>query len=1272
MGGSMRLAKKILTWSAGLLLLAVASLVLAYATAGDDLFRWAVRQLIEDRVERQVTVDGSFTVEPGWEPTLAVTDVWIENAPWAEKPELARVGRAEVQLALGPLLWGIVQLPRLVLHDVTLALERRPDGTGNWDIIVPTEEPFIPVMEQISIRNVTATYRDKESGRESGFRIAQLTRQRDPAGAGFIGTGEGDIDGTPFRLDGRFGSVEQALDPETPFPVTLSLDFAGLSGALEGSVLDLPQGEGFDLALSLEAPSISRTAADLALGDAPDGRATARTRVTGALTALALEDLRVEILETSGQFLRAEGSLADLTAGEGLDLSVDAALGPAALNLLPAPPETLRRLLAETEELELTGRVAGRLAAPAVEDLALRFVHDGAAALTAEGRLALAFDDGGPVPSALTAALALSLADPAPFEQALDTRLPELGAVDVTAALEPADDRILLTALTVEAPAFESLRLEASGPLARHADDGLAFEPDLKVSAALDRSAPLVELLLDPTRQPPAPEIDPARLELSDRDLVLAVQQALRDAGFDPGPPDGLMGPRTRAAIAAYQAEHALPVDRRPSRDLLAHLLGAGVRRPAFPGKAELDALVARLAPVAAEARLTHAAGAFRLDDLRVTLGAREALWLEAAGSLAAPRPGAEAPVEDLALAVRVAAASSRVLAPLLPPDLPEITGIEGRFDLQGVPAALSLSDASFEAKGPADLAVRATGGIERLSLLPAYATAGLAFALEARAPESARLLQIPELGLPELDPPEIGELRARATLSDPDGRLGLSALELSVGPADEPVARAAGRIGDLLGRKDVSLSGDFALPAAMLLELKMPAGAPALGSVEGRFGLSDQDGTLGIDALEVAVTGTDLLTLTGEGIFDDMPRYDRLRLEAALEVPDVPALARALGHEVAGVGSLAFEGQIAGSDEFFEADGLLRVGKTEITGTLEGNHLGDRPVLKARLWSPIVYLADFGQPPAADDEEKPLAPGDPRLFDEEPFELGVIRDYDLDLDIELDEIDGLHFDVDQARARIEVVDGLLTVDPLVFRFIGGSVDIRLGVDARRAPPEMRIRVVADDLDIGDFLAQIEGEVPLDGELDMIVEVQGSGESPHALASSLDGTVNLAVAEGHVQTGLLDLTVTNPVRWLFSRSARRGYSELNCLVVRFEIDDGTADDVNLMLDTRNVRAEGTGDMDFGDENLDIDVSPRAKRRRLIAIVTPFEIEGPMTGPSVIVSKRSGAKRAIGQILVSPINLLGSIFTLVSDRGRDADNACLQIREITRAPEDLPE
>ena len=39
------------------------------------------------------------------------------------------------------------------------------------------------------------------------------------------------------------------------------------------------------------------------------------------------------------------------------------------------------------------------------------------------------------------------------------------------------------------------------------------------------------------------------------------IQEALVAAGYDPGPVDGIDGPLTRAAIAAFQADRGLEVD---------------------------------------------------------------------------------------------------------------------------------------------------------------------------------------------------------------------------------------------------------------------------------------------------------------------------------------------------------------------------------------------------------------------------------------------------------------------------------------------------------------------------------------------------------------------------------------------------------------------------------------------------------------------------------------------------------------------------------------
>ena len=49
---------------------------------------------------------------------------------------------------------------------------------------------------------------------------------------------------------------------------------------------------------------------------------------------------------------------------------------------------------------------------------------------------------------------------------------------------------------------------------------------------------------------------------------IIELQKLLASAGYDPGPLDGAMGPRTRVAIEEYQRDHGLPVDGEPSRDL--------------------------------------------------------------------------------------------------------------------------------------------------------------------------------------------------------------------------------------------------------------------------------------------------------------------------------------------------------------------------------------------------------------------------------------------------------------------------------------------------------------------------------------------------------------------------------------------------------------------------------------------------------------------------------------------------------------------------------
>ena len=130
---------------------------------------------------------------------------------------------------------------------------------------------------------------------------------------------------------------------------------------------------------------------------------------------------------------------------------------------------------------------------------------------------------------------------------------------------------------------------------------------------------------------------------------------------------------------------------------------------------------------------------------------------------------------------------------------------------------------------------------------------------------------------------------------------------------------------------------------------------------------------------------------------------------------------------------------------------------------------------------------------------------------------------------------------------------------------------------------------------------------------------------------------------------------------MISSDARRGYAEVNCVIARFDVQDGVAQSTALVLDTPRVQALGGGTIDLGRETIDIEVSPRAKSRSVARLTTPFAIRGPLADPDVAVNTSGAVAREVGNIILKPVNILGSLLPLVSSGG-DEDSPCLALEQ----------
>jgi len=329
----------VVLWALGALLLSTLAAVIFLATADDDFYRWAMQKAIEGKIGNEIRVDGSFSFDVGLEPTLIVTDVSIENPPWANKKQMARADRVEIQIVLKELFSGTIQIPRLVVEHLDLYLETSADGENNWEVAgasseedatAAQEDLMYPLFEFVSLKDIAVTYVDRQSGQVTEILLDFLQTKQQSSDASIEIQGEGSFNRQPFKITGRFGAIEEALSAAAPYPLELTLQSSGLVIDLKGTVENLPEAEGFDTSLVLRIPSISQALETLNIEVPLAGIGEASARLRGNLGSLAVEDIVIEVIGPSGQELHAQGRLADLMQGQGLGLEFTGNLGPEA------------------------------------------------------------------------------------------------------------------------------------------------------------------------------------------------------------------------------------------------------------------------------------------------------------------------------------------------------------------------------------------------------------------------------------------------------------------------------------------------------------------------------------------------------------------------------------------------------------------------------------------------------------------------------------------------------------------------------------------------------------------------------------------------------------------------------------------------------------------------------------------------------------------------------------------------------------------------------
>ena len=546
---------------------------------------------------------------------------------------------------------------------------------------------------------------------------------------------------------------------------------------------------------------------------------------------------------------------------------------------------------------------------------------------------------------------------------------------------------------------------------------------------------------------------------------------------------------------------------------------------------------------------------------------------------------------------------------------------------------------------------------------------------LDASAKKNTYLNKYLKLNLPEL-----GAVQARMRIRGGMTSASIESLKLTVGNPDKPALRVNGSVRTGFRQRSTTMDIGFDVSTADLIAaVYKQTSSSRLGRLDGNLTASDTDGSWGVDKFTLISSRTSLIQLKVTGGVDDLLKPDQGRVRTLLEIDDVPALGRALDVDLSGLSSYRGQGTLDIHNGRVEYEASNNLGSTRSTTSLTGSLAGDRPRLKGKLDIPVFNMADFGIGKHADGDKASSPPvnnnGNQFLFSRQAFNLKFLQALDLDLTITVSSVAGTGLRFEQLDAGIKLQDGVLRVSPVKLQFEGGPATLDLVINSR-GKPDFTLTMSGNDLSLGPALAEIQNDVPVEGHVNLHVDVSGGGDSQHELASSLDGTFGFGLENARVPRRYIELLAVDVFGWAFNKAARRDpYANLDCVMAGFDIKDGVATSNLLAADGPSLTVAGTAIINFGDETMDMTLLPK-QRKSLFSELSPVHIKGPLRDPEVTALPVKSAVTSLGTLALVPAlpmvaipAILGEkLWSNLNDHDR-SDGGCVKLaKKIAKGKE----
>jgi uncharacterized protein involved in outer membrane biogenesis len=284
-------------------------------------------------------------------------------------------------------------------------------------------------------------------------------------------------------------------------------------------------------------------------------------------------------------------------------------------------------------------------------------------------------------------------------------------------------------------------------------------------------------------------------------------------------------------------------------------------------------------------------------------------------------------------------------------------------------------------------------------------------------------------------------------------------------------------------------------------------------------------------------------------------------------------------------------------------------------------------------------------------------APAATRVFSEQPFDLSALQLVDAKLAVSIGELVLQPHSLKDVQTQVSLTNGNLQLRPLSFKFVNQPLAGGVGVIANK-PAQISLDLQGQNIDTNALLAAFHADKLAVGAANFALDVRGSGNTPAAVAGSLNGQMTLEVGKGPPASATRK-SLGSLIGEFVPAAGLLGEADFMCLATKLVAQNGVLSSQGFLLDTNLATVGGVGAINLASEQIDMTFKPQAKDAKAELITLPIKASGTLAKPRFVIEKTGAVQKLASTLLGGNLVGVNDMLVPMVPASTTAQNGCVQ-------------